>query len=79
VTSFASDPDVAEAIEAAIAAGVARETIDAVLVAAADEPDDEFRPILLCGRLLALARTRRIRGSPAPLLAVSLDKKPSGH
>jgi hypothetical protein len=74
VTSFESDPDVVGAIEAAIAAGVSRETIDAELVASAAEPDDEFRPILLAGRLLALARARRSQGSQAPLLPVDLKR-----
>jgi hypothetical protein len=54
--SAASDPDVVEALDAAIAAGVPRETIDRELVEAAKGPDDELTPIILAGRLFRLAR-----------------------
>jgi hypothetical protein len=57
-----TDAGVATAIRAAVEAGVPRSRIDRELVQAVTiEPDDEFRPILLAGRLFALARAHRRR------------------
>jgi hypothetical protein len=58
-----TDPDVTAALEAAVEAGVPRSLVDRELVEAVRlEPDDEFRPVLLAGRLLRLARVQRDQG-----------------
>ena len=58
------DPDVRVALAAAIEAGVPRPKIDRLLVEAATiEPDDEFRLVILAGRLFALACAQRPVGS----------------
>jgi len=57
----AADPDVAQALAQAVAAGVPRSEIDQALQDATPEPDDELAPIIVSGRLYGLARTQRIR------------------
>jgi hypothetical protein len=57
----AADPDVAQALAQAVAAGVPRSEIDQALQDATLEPDDEMAPIVVAGRLYGLIRAQRIR------------------
>jgi hypothetical protein len=55
-----SDPDVAAALVAAVAAGVPRSRIERELVEAVTlEPQDELTAVILAGRLYQLARASR--------------------
>jgi hypothetical protein len=60
----ACDPNVAEAIAAAIEAGVPRELIDRELAEAVAGPDDALTEPILTARLLTQARV--FRGVTAP-------------
>jgi hypothetical protein len=71
------DELVTKALQAAIQAGVPRQTVDADLVELASGPQDEMTPIVLAGRLFWRARLARAAAARATGLSASGRSAPA--